>query len=215
MLCAHWDTRPWADQDTQPNWHKPILGANDGASGVAVLIELARHIAAQQPNVGITMIFLDAEDYGAPEFTEQRDEDSYALGTQYWAKSINPDKYFADYGILLDMVGGKDPRFMMEGVSMEYAPGPMKYVWDKAASLGYGDMFIAKTTSPIIDDHVYVNRIARIPTLDIVDYDANRHHGFPDTWHTLKDNMDNIDKATLKAVGQTLLAVIYGEKGTE
>lgn len=212
LLCSHWDTRPWADQDTVKQ-DEPIDGANDGASGVGVLLEIARNLASQPTTIGIDIIFLDAEDYGQPENTKYpRMEDSYALGTQYWAKNNPVQNYYANYGILLDMVGAPKATFSMEGISMQYASAVVKKVWDIAARLGYSDYFIYKTTSSITDDHYYVNDIAKVPCIDIIHHDPSTRSNFGTYWHTHQDNMNMIDKNTLKAVGQTLLEVIYREK---
>ncbi len=210
LLFAHWDTRPYADNDPDSkNHHTPIDGANDGASGVAVLLETARQIHACSPRVGIDIIFFDVEDYGQPYFARQPEEgDTWALGSQYWARRPHNPAYRARYGILLDMVGGKDSRFMREGVSMQQAPGVVDKVWKAAQALGYGDYFVDEQGGYINDDHVYVGR--RVPSIDIIAYDE-ADGGFVPQWHTLDDTVENIDKGTLKAVGQTLLWVIYNE----
>lgn len=211
-LFAHWDTRPWADNDPEDkNHHTPILGANDGASGVGVLLEIARLIQQQQPELGIDLIFFDAEDYGAPQFYKgEHKEEYWCLGSQYWARSPHVQGYNARFGILLDMVGGKDATFLKEYYSEQYAKGVNKKVWKKANDSGYGRYFVNETSGPVTDDHVFVNRIAGIPTIDIIPNDEI--HGFGPTWHTVNDNMDIIDRSTLKAVGQTVLNVIYNEK---
>lgn len=211
-LFAHWDTRPFADQDSKDQ-EKPIDGANDGGSGVGVLLEVARALAATKPNIGVDIILFDAEDYGQPENSKYTQmQESYCLGSQYWAQHKHTPNYFAKYGILLDMVGAKNAQFTMEGSSMEYAGDVVKKVWNIAAQAGYSDYFIFNQTKPIIDDHYYVNNIAQIPTIDIIQYDAFTPSNFSASWHTHNDNMSVIDKNTLKAVGQTLLEVIYKEK---
>jgi glutaminyl-peptide cyclotransferase len=205
LLAAHWDTRPWSDEDDKSP-AKTFDGANDGASGVGVLIEIARAInrAEKKPAVGIDIILFDAEDYGKSEH-----QNSYCLGSQYWAKNKHIPNYSAYYGILLDMVGAKGARFSKEGVSMEYAPSIVNKVWDQASSLGYNQYFIHQVAGSITDDHYYVNKEAKIPMIDIIEYDPDS--GFGDYWHTQEDNMQVIDKNTLKAVGQTLLQVLYNE----
>ena len=211
-LFAHWDTRPWADNDpNEKNHHTPILGANDGASGVGVLLEIARQINQQQPELGIDIIFLDAEDYGTPQFYEgKHKEEAWCLGSQYWSRNPHVQGYNARFGILLDMVGGENSVFLKEGYSEEFAPDINKKVWKAAKKAGYGKTFIDERGDTITDDHLFINRLARIKTIDIIPNDPET--GFPPTWHTIHDNMDHIDKNTLKAVGQTVLEVIYNEK---
>jgi hypothetical protein len=208
LLTAHWDTRPFADQDSV-NKNKPIDGANDGASGVGILLEVARaiHAAKLKPNVGVDIIFFDGEDYGATEDFEGNHQDTYCLGSQYWAK--NKENYSAFFGILLDMAGAKGAKFAKEGISMQYAPSIVELVWNTGNGLGYGNHFIDFKSSAITDDHFYINSIAQIPTIDIIEYDPNGSSYFGSYWHTHKDTMEVIDKETLKAVGQTLLEVIY------
>lgn len=220
LLCAHWDSRPWADNDPDSaNWRKPILAANDAASGVAVMLELARIIRkskeekAFNKQLGIDFVCFDAEDWGTPQWADVADNaDSWALGAQYWSKNL-PQGYEARYGILLDMVGGVGARFYREGMSMQYAPEIVKKVWRAAREVGFGSYFPKEDGGVITDDHVPVNQFAKIPTIDIIPYYADcQQSSFGPTWHTLADNMENIDKNTLKAVGQTLVQVIYKEK---
>jgi len=214
LLAAHWDTRPFADQDTVDQ-RKPIDGANDGASGVGILLELARTIgqAAKKPEVGVDIIFFDGEDYGQPDFDKGKgnSENSWCLGSQYWSKNKHKENYSAYYGILLDMAGAKDARFAMEGASMRYAPSIVKKVWSTAQKNGFGDVFVFEQVPGIIDDHAYVNDLAKIPMIDIIEYNGKNDRYFGDYWHTHNDNMDVIGKGTLKAVGQTLLEVLYRE----
>lgn len=208
-LFAHWDTRPWADNDPDEKNHTtPILGANDGASGVGVLLEVARLIQQQQPELGIDIIFLDAEDWGDAGGAE----DSWCLGAQYWAKNPHTPNYSARFGILLDMVGGKNATFYREGHSEKYAKDVNKKVWEKANKLGFGRYFINEKTGWITDDHLFINQIAQIPTIDIVpNQNDSELSSFGDTWHTVNDTMENIDRSTLQAVGQTVMEVIYNE----
>lgn len=211
LLFAHWDTRPFADSDPNSgNHHKPISGADDGASGVGVLLEIARQLNWKAPQVGVDIIFFDAEDYGTPEFYEgDAPSDTYCLGTQFWAKRPHVPNYKADFGILLDMVGGKNAVFFKESTSMRYAPMIVDKVWSTARKLGYGKYFINAAGGGIVDDHQYVIQGRNIPSIDIINYDPESEGGFPPYWHTLNDNMSNIDKETLKAVGQTVLEVVY------
>ena len=220
LLCAHWDSRPWADNDPDSaNWRKPILAANDAASGVAVMLELARIIGkskdekAFNKQLGIDFVCFDPEDWGTPQWADVADNaDSWALGAQYWSKNL-PQGYEARYGILLDMVGGVGAKFYREGMSMQYAPEIVKKVWRAAREVGFGSYFPKEDGGVITDDHVPVNQFAKIPTIDIIPYYADcQQSSFGPTWHTLADNMENIDKNTLKAVGQTLVQVIYKEK---
>ena len=210
-LFAHWDSRHVADHDTI-NQFQPILGANDGGSGVGVLIEIARQLNIKKPKIGVDIVLFDAEDYGQPENSKfPIMEDSWCLGSQYWSKQVQQSNYYAKYGILLDMVGGKNAKFTHEATSYYFAKDILKKVWSKAHSLGYGDFFVYQNTKQIIDDHYYVNTIAGIRTIDIIEYDPSTKTNFNKHWHTHGDNMNNIDKKTLKAVGQTLLEIIYNE----
>jgi len=215
FLAAHWDSRPYADQDKDElNHHQAIDGANDGASGVGILIEIARLLQEQQPEVGIDIVMFDLEDYGVPEFETRRSnsQESWALGSQYWAKNPHLFNYNAQYGILLDMVGAKDAQFRMEYFSMQYAPHIVKKVWKIASNAGYGDYFLLEDGSSVLDDHYFINQYANIPTIDIIQHDPNTASGFYKHWHTKNDNLENIDAVTLKAVGQVLIEVIFREK---
>ncbi|MGL4806386.1 MAG: M28 family peptidase [Bacteroidales bacterium] len=213
LLFAHWDTRPYADADpNKANHKKPIDGANDGASGVGVLLEMARQFGVQNPTIGVDIMLLDLEDFGTPYFgTNTTGEEAYCLGSQYWAKNPHERGYKARYGILLDMVGDKNAKFSKDLYSMRFAPSVVNKVWTTAQKLGYGNYFVNETGSFLTDDHIYVNQYG-IPAIDIIDYDNNREKGFADSWHTKDDTIENIDPKTLKAVGQTLLEVIYSEK---
>ena len=214
LLFAHWDSRPWADHDPKPeNRKKPVMAANDGASGVGVLLEMARLFGQNKPTVGVDIIFFDAEDYGAPEsFSGQSAEDSWCLGTQYWAKNPHIPGYTARYGILLDMVGAPQATFYREQSSDYYAGSVVTKVWSQAQSLGFANYFINQKGGAITDDHIYVNQIMGIPSIDIIQYDPNSGSGFGTYWHTTSDTMDNVDKNTLNAVGTTLMHVIYNER---
>jgi glutaminyl-peptide cyclotransferase len=215
ILCAHWDSRPFADYDPDPeNHNKPIDGANDGGSGVGVLLEVARQLSSNSPGIGVDIIFFDLEDYGPPQDAQQRGQgDWWALGSQYWSKNPHQVNYHARFGILLDMVGAEDAKFKMEGFSMLYAPGLVKKVWSIGNRLGYGDYFLFEQGGYIEDDHKYVNEIAKIPTINIIHLDSqSANRSFFDHWHTLNDTMENISPYTLKVVGQTVLTVIFEEK---
>ena len=210
-LFAHWDTRPIADHDTE-NQDSPILGANDGGSGVGVLIELARQFSLKNPKIGVDIILFDAEDYGQPENSKYPImQDSWCLGSQYWSNNPHKQNYFARYGILLDMVGAKNATFRHEEISFYYGSNILQKVWRKAHKLGFGNYFVFENAKQIVDDHLYVNQITGIPTIDIIEYDPSTESNFNKHWHTHKDDMDNIDRETLNAVGQTLMEVIYSE----
>ncbi len=213
MYSAHWDTRPFSDQDAdKSNYNKPILGANDGGSGVGVILEIARLIAQDDVPLGVDFVLFDSEDYGQPEDSPlPQKQNSYCLGSQYWSNSVKGKPNLPMYGILFDMVGAPNAIFTKEGTSINYAPHIVKKVWNKAAELGYSGFFKNQRTKAVIDDHYYVNPITNIPTIDIIEYDASANSKFNKHWHTQKDDMDNINKTTLKAVGQTILAVYYAE----
>lgn len=214
MFCAHWDCRPWADNDPDStNWHKPIVAANDAASGVGVMIELARILKGSGLELGVDFICFDAEDYGTPQWFEGEDPgDTWALGAQYFANNL-PEGYAPRYGILLDMVGGVGAKFYREGMSMQYAPAIVKKVWNAACQVGYGSYFPKDDGGMITDDHIPVNQTANIPCIDVIPYYPDcAQSSFGPTWHTIADNMDNIDKNTLKAVGQTMVQVLFTEK---
>ena len=218
-IFGHWDTRPFADADKVKK-NAPMDGASDGASAVAVALEMARQLSQQPdslaPNVGVDFIFFDAEDWGHDD-TYQKDlkdqlagsgTDSWCLGSQYWAKNLLPANYKAEYGVLLDMVGAKGGNFTREGTSRTSARGPLDKIWNTAAQLGYSNFFRFQDTDPITDDHVYTNQ-AGIPTLDIYDHPPVGADYFPAYHHATTDNMAIIDRATMKAVGQTMLQTLY------
>jgi len=214
MLSSHWDSRPFADWDPDPANHtKPIPGANDGASGVGVLLEIARVLQKNAPAIGVDIFFWDVEDYGEPKDAQgQEKEDTWGLGSQYWSKNPHKPGYTARYGILLDMVGAPYASFYQEGFSLRFAPEVVSKVWSHAGANGYSNYFFNSESNPIMDDHYYVNKYANIPTIDIIHQDRNSQTGFYPYWHTLKDDMTQIDRYTLKVVGQTLLRTIFYEK---
>jgi glutaminyl-peptide cyclotransferase len=217
LLAAHWDSRPFTDQDEdKANDRQPIDGANDGASGVGVLLEIARLLSsdtASNVQVGVDILLFDSEDYGTPEFAKAKDEKQYyCLGSQYWANNKHKSDYMAYYGILLDMVGARDAKFAKEGTSVRYAGGIVDKVWELASKLGYGQQFIDYQSPSITDDHVYVNEVAKIPMIDIIEHKPGSDRFFGEYWHTSQDNMGIIDRNTLKVVGQTLLQTLYQER---
>lgn len=211
LIVAHYDTRPWADQDKdEANTGKPIDGANDGASGVAVMLEMARNLAIKNPHIGVDFLAVDAEDYGKSDGWGNSDE-TWCLGTQYW---VNHTPYTADnrprYAIVLDMVGGKGARFHREFHSHKFAPKVVDKVWGMAAASPYAVKFVNEIGGALIDDHLFLNN-AGIPAIDIVECNNAETRGFPPTWHTVNDNLQHIDPASLKAAGQVVLDVIYSE----
>ena len=208
LLCAHWDSRPFADMETDESLHNtPIDGANDGASGVGVLMEIGRLLGQQPTEVGVDIIFFDLEDSG-----EYGDNDSWALGAQYWSKNPHIPNYYARYGILLDMVGTANPTFKYEMTSYTHAPHILEKVWNTAHVLGYSQYYLKDRSAAILDDHVPINEIRNIPTIDIIHYDNTTSTGFFEHWHTLKDDINSIDPNTLDMVGRTVVKVIYEER---
>ncbi|WP_084445910.1 M28 family peptidase [Hymenobacter roseosalivarius] len=220
-VFAHWDTRPFADKDKQtPN--APLDGASDGASGVAIALEMARVLSQQSdstaPAVGVDFILFDAEDYGYDTATQSKLEnklaaqgtDSWCLGSQYWSKNLLPAGYKPSYGILLDMVGAQNAKFSREQLSREVARDVVDKVWNTAARLGYSDFFLFQDSPGITDDHVYTNQVG-VRTIDIIDHLPIGDDYFPAYHHTTQDNMNIIDRRTLKAVGQTVLQTVYAE----
>ena len=216
LLCAHWDTRPFADRDSL-NKNRPIIGANDGASGVGVILEIARTFKKDSLNIGLEIIFFDVEDYGAPIldnsfFDLQSMNDTWCLGSQYWCYNLNANYKKPNFGILLDMVGAKGAVFTKEEISRKYAGYHLNKVWKLAEFLGYGDYFQKKIAPPITDDHTYINQLTLIPTIDIIHYDLSPYSGrfdFGRFHHTHQDNMEIIDKKTLNAVGHTVLSYLH------
>lgn len=214
LLCAHWDTRPYSDSDMADpeNFDTPIDGANDAGSGVGVLLEVARQLSLVNYPIGVDFVLFDSEDYGQPDQADgEQKTDTWCLGSQYWSKSVVNDPKKPVYGILLDMVGAKDAIFTKEGTSMRAAPQLVHQVWSIARKAGYAKYFSTEQTKAILDDHYYVNTLARIPTIDIIQFDHDTEHNFGHYWHTQNDNMDIIDKETLEAVGQTIFEVISAE----
>lgn len=219
MLCAHWDSRPWADNDPDStNWRKPVMAANDGASGVAVMLELARLIQNDTTlQVGVDFVCFDAEDWGTPQWMRMSDESSWALGAQYWSEHYQSAAGGKPlYGILLDMVGGENATFYQELFSNQFAPAIVEKVWSAARDAGYSNYFPKQQGGMITDDHVPVNKKAGIPCIDIIPfYPDCEQSSFGPTWHTVNDDMSHIDRNTLKAVGQTVLQVLYSEEAAK
>ncbi len=216
LLMAHWDSRPYADRDLSRQ-NEPIDGANDGGSGVGIWLELARHMAQRSPALGIDIFFTDVEDMGQPHdamggVEESQSLRTWCLGSQYWVKNPHVADYRARFGILLDMVGSPDARFPREGLSMRYAPQVVGKIWKAAAMAGQGERFLSETRNYVgIDDHVIVNEGTGIPVADVIAWDPTTN-AFPTTWHTHADTMTAIDKASLLAVGATMMQVVWGEQ---
>ncbi len=200
LLLAHWDTRPRADNDPdRSHWNQPILGANDGASGVAVLLELASLLKNSPPAIGVDLLLVDGEDYG-----KEGQHDLYLLGSRHFASNL-PSGYAPRFAILLDMVGDTYLELPKEGYSVQYAPDIVNLLWDTARNLGVRQFIDAKGET-IIDDHLPLNE-AGIKTIDLIDFNypdqSNRY------WHTLNDTPDHCSAESLEAVGTVLTSVIY------
>ena len=222
LLCAHWDCRPWSDEEElYENRFEPVMGANDGASGVGVILEMVRQLSLRKlrgefvPSVQV--VFFDCEDMGTPaHFTGSQRDHTWCLGSQLWAREYKQSNVECQmstvkcqYGVLLDMVGDPSATFPREYFSMQYAVSYVERLWREASKLGYGRYFVQQATYyPITDDHYYVNTIAGIPCLDIIDYKMNTETGFAPWWHTQHDDIQNINKQTLQAVGETVLTTI-------
>lgn len=219
LISAHWDSRAWADNDPdKAHHHTPVMAANDGASGVAVMIEMARAMQAAPLTFGVDFVCFDVEDQGIPQWAEPEDEedegqtsDYWCLGSRYWAREAYASGYAARYAINLDMVGGRDARFEMEGFSRQFAMPLVNMVWHLAGQMGYGDFFPLREGGYVTDDHVSVSQLAHIPAIDIIPHVNGARSSFGQTWHTTADTPENINPAALKAVGQTLLQLIYND----
>ena len=222
LLCAHWDCRPWSDEEElYENRFEPVMGANDGASGVGVILEMVRQLSIRKSKgefiPTVQVVFFDCEDMGTPaHFTGSQRDHTWCLGSQYWAQEYKHSTLNSQlstlnsqYGILLDMVGDPSATFPKEYFSMQYAGGYVEQLWRTAQRLGYGRYFVQQATYyPITDDHFYVSTIAGIPCVDIIDYKTNTETGFAEWWHTQHDDIQNINKQTLQAVGETVLTTI-------
>ena len=222
LLCAHWDCRPWSDEEElYEDRFEPVMGANDGASGVGVILEMVRQMAIRKSKgefvPTVQVVFFDCEDMGTPaHFTGTQRDHTWCLGSQLWAKEYKQSNVECrmsgvkcQYGVLLDMVGDPSATFPREYFSMQYAGSYVERLWREASKLGYGRYFVQQATYyPITDDHYYVNTIAGIPCVDVIDYKMNTETGFAHWWHTQHDDIQNINKQTLQAVGETVLTTI-------
>ena len=209
LLCAHWDSRLIAEKDSTRQ-DEPILGANDGGSGVGVLLEIARVISENPIPMGVDIVFFDVEDQGENNDPTGR---SWGLGSQHWAKNLHEKPYEVKYGILLDMVGAPDAEFPKEGYSMQRAAPIVNKVWGLAKKLNKQNYFVDRPLGGnITDDHYFIMEYARIPVIDIIHH---KNKGFMKEHHTHDDDMDAIDKKTLGAVGQVVLSTIYKESNRD
>ncbi len=196
LLCAHYDTRPFPDQDRQ-NRRGVFVGANDGASGTAALMELSHQFQALPSDVGVDVVLFDGE-----EFVFQQGRDDYFLGSNFFAEKYKADAPKPPYraGILLDMVGDRELKVFYEENSLRYARDVVKDVWRVAGELGV-DAFVPRSRHLIQDDHLPLNQIAGIPTIDIIDFDYPRPGvGAPSYWHTQQDVPANCSGESLAAV---------------
>lgn len=208
IFSAHWDSRPWADQDSVKQT-EPILAANDAGSGVAVLLELARLFQQKNPTIGVDLMLWDAEDWGKSDQAAE----SYCLGSQYWGLHPHKANYQALYGVNLDMVGATGAQFLQDEGSMQYAGSTMQKLWSIANELGYGNYFSYEKCPGLVDDHLFMNTLGKVPSLDVIDRRKDVDgYGFFEHWHTHKDDMQSISKETLKAVGQSIAEMAYREK---
>lgn len=207
VLAAHFDTRPQADED-ETNPTTPADGANDGGSGVGVLLEVARQLQILKPSIGIDIIFFDQEDAG----DHKGHPETWCLGSQFWGSWVKDKGYVAQEGILLDMVGARNATFALEGYSIQYNQNLLLDVWKAGQKLGYGSFFLNINGGMITDDHVYMSSRANVPSIDIIHHDLATPNGFPSHWHKHSDNMEVIDRNTLLAVGHTVLHVVMNRK---
>lgn len=211
LLVSHWDSRHVSDQDPDPKKRKqPVPAANDGASGVGVLLEMARLASLKLPRVGIDIFLTDVEDYGPDEeWTGRHKESHWGLGTQEWCHHPHVAGYTARYGILLDMVGAPDATFYREYFSQRYAGQYVDLIWSAAAQLGYADLFIDRRGGGVTDDHTFINEILGIPTVDIIDTRRDSEGTFYPYWHTTDDTLDKISAETLGKVGNVLVKLLF------
>ena len=210
LLCAHWDTRPEADKDSS-RMEEPIAGADDGASGVGVLLEIARQASLADLPMGLDIVLFDLEDSG--EDGESGDYLTWGLGSQYWSKNLPEENYEVKYGILLDMVGAQNATFPKEQFSRQSAPQVVQKIWDLGIAMGRDRYFKDQPVDGVVDDHLFIIQNARIPMVDIINLSAEGRFG--SYHHTHRDDIEIISKETLSAVGQVVLAVVFKESNKE
>ena len=220
LLAAHYDSRPWCDEEEDYDRRfMAVPGANDGASGVGILLEIARQIGLRARNDSLArtgkpvdIVFFDCEDMGTPSFyTGTERENTWCLGSQLWGREMQADKEMLQrfrFGIVLDMVGAPDAVFQKEYYSVRNAENYTEKIWREANRLGHGRYFVTQKGNPITDDHLYISYLTGIPCVDIIHYNSYSGTGFPFWWHTLQDDMENISRETLQAVGETVMAVL-------
>jgi len=203
VISAHWDTRPWADQeDLRQDRDQPIIGANDGASGVAILLELARIMGENPPPIGVNLVFFDGEDLGVPG-----ENATYCQGSRFFAKNLPIPR--PDEAINLDMVGDKQLVLPIERYSLEYHPKLVRHLWDRAKDMGL-DAFIGRVDYAIYDDHIPLNEIAGIPSIDLIDF--KYPNSYANFWHTLNDIPENCSEESLGQVGDLMVDYIYNRE---
>ena len=206
IISAHWDTRAWADQeDLRQDRDKPVIGANDGASGVAILLELAKIMGETPPPIGVNLVFFDGEDQGVPGENE-----TYCQGSRFFAKNLPIPR--PDEAINLDMVGDKQLVLPIERYSLEYHPELVRHLWDRAKDMGL-DAFIGRVDYAIYDDHIPLNEIAGIPSIDIIDF--KYPNSYANFWHTLNDIPENCSEESLGQVGDLMVDYIYNREGQD
>ena len=195
LFLAHWDTRPFADKSANLGQQRlPVPGANDGASGVAVLLGVADALKAKPPTIGVDLLFVDGEDYG-----DFADSTETLIGARYFAKHLPPG-YTTLFAVLFDMVGDRDLEIVQEGFSVQNAPEVVQRVWQTADRLGYGRTFVNRVGQALTDDHVPLQR-AGIRAIDVIDFDFPYHH-------TTEDTIDKVSAESLQIVGNVAVALV-------
>ncbi|HTC23597.1 MAG TPA: M28 family peptidase [Gemmatimonadales bacterium] len=199
LFLAHWDTRPRSDGPNAKNPKAPVPGANDGASGVAVLLGVADVLKRQPPAVGVDLLFDDGEDYG--DFNEQPND--VLIGARYFAAHLPPGP-LPKYAVLFDLVADRDLQIYQEGNSLTGAPEIVNLVWSVAKKVGHQDVFLDSPKHTLTDDHVELQKVG-IKAIDVVDFD------YP-SWHTPDDTIDKVSAASLQVVGDVALALVRQER---